>query len=181
MCLIPKTICVDLDGTLIAEDLGKIALSRLMYLPWKEQALISLNIIHGYTSFKYKLSNSVTIDPSGLRYNEELISWLVKKKIDGHKIILASASQSNYVEKIFNHIKIFDDYHASNEKIHLIGSKKGKYLAEKYGNNQFIYCGNSWFDLGVWKYSRYAVAVNVPPVLKIIIKKKFNIIKTFDM
>ncbi|WP_092483128.1 hypothetical protein [Candidatus Ichthyocystis hellenicum] len=181
MCQIPKTICVDLDGTLIAEDVGRIALSRLIYIPWKDQFRIASSIIHGYTLLKHKLSKFVHIDPSSLTYNDNLISWLVQKKTEGHDLILASASQSNYVETIFDHIKIFDDYHASDDKTHLIGEKKGRYLAEKYGINQFVYCGNSWVDLGVWKYSSHAVVVNIPPIIKAILRRKTNIIQTFDI
>ncbi|WP_092400931.1 MULTISPECIES: hypothetical protein [Candidatus Ichthyocystis] len=178
---IPKVICVDLDGTLIAEDVGKIAICTWSRMPLKKRMSFIPYLIQGKLFFKYKLSQVININPNNLKYNDKLVNWLAQKKKEGHTVILASASQKNYVEAIFNHINIFDDYHASDDKVHLIGVNKGKLLAEKYGAHKFLYCGNSWLDLGVWHYASHAVIVNLPFIPRKIIEKTGKVVDVFNL
>ncbi|MDR3180052.1 MAG: hypothetical protein LBT70_04095 [Holosporaceae bacterium] len=155
----PKPICVDLDGTLIFEDVTLLALkifvrrnplNLLKALGW---------FLRGRAHLKKMLALNVDIDVGALNYNKKLLDFLKNKKQEGHRLFLATACDQRYAHKIANFIPIFDGVFASDGKINLRANAKANTLEIMFGRN-FIYAGNSVDDVMVWSKSAECILVN---------------------
>ncbi|MDR1983094.1 MAG: haloacid dehalogenase-like hydrolase [Holosporaceae bacterium] len=155
-----KPLCIDLDGTLINEDVtlkaSKIYLERHFFNVLRMFFWLFL----GRAYFKQKLSESVELDPQSLRYNEKFLEFVLKKKEEGHKIFLATASNQIYANKIADYLGIFDGIFASTCHVNLRGKIKARALVMIFGENGFIYAGNSIDDVHIWNKSAECILVS---------------------
>ncbi|MDR2681557.1 MAG: hypothetical protein LBB29_00720 [Holosporaceae bacterium] len=155
-----KPICVDLDGTLILEDVTLLALKIF----GRKNPLNLLKIfwwfLQGRAHLKRMLALKVDIDVSRLSYNKKLLDFLEAKRKKGHRLFLATACDRLYADKIADFIPIFDGVFASDGKINLRANAKADTLAIIFGRNNFIYAGNSVDDVRVWDKSAECILVN---------------------
>ena len=100
------------------------------------------------------------INISELPYNDNVISYIMKRKKEGSKIVLATASHKNYAFAVAKHLKIFDDVMASNKDFNLSSHNKANTLVERFGERNFDYMGDHMRDLPVWEVSRLSIIVN---------------------
>ena len=153
-------ICVDLDGTLIRNDIsietalkfmssGVIHIFKLIY--W---------LCYGIAYTKYRISQYIDINPSELDYNNNLLMFLKIKKREGYKLFLATGSTMKYANQIADYLKIFSDVFASNQNNNLIAKNKAQKLEQVFGNKGFIYVGNSIDDIPVWKKAKQCLVVS---------------------
>lgn len=151
-------LCVDLDGTLIRTDLlvesalalfAKQPLSIFQMLYW---------LVRGKAYLKKQIARRVSIDPSALPYNRELLEWLTEQK-KSRRLVLCTASDSLLAVPVADHVAIFDEVVASNGDLNLSGTNKAKVLVDRYGDKGFDYIGNATVDLAVWKHARAAIVV----------------------
>ncbi|WP_190600030.1 hypothetical protein [Candidatus Vesicomyidisocius sp. SY067_SCS001] len=192
-------LIVDLDHTLINTDLlyessigtlKKNPLLIFIYPFW---------FFRGKGYLKEQLAKRFSIDIKVLTYNQDVINYIKKRKKQGDKIILATASHRLYASAVNNHLKtektqiknkqknfdlfihnhqqttvnkinLFDDIMASNKNFNLSSHNKAKRLIERFGNKGFDYIGDHMRDLPVWEASNLSILVNVPN--KIINKTK---------
>lgn len=84
----------------------------------------------------------------------------MKRKKEGSKIVLATASHKNYAFAVAKHLKIFDDVMASNKDFNLSSHNKADTLVERFGERNFDYMGDHMRDLPVWEVSRLSIIVN---------------------
>lgn len=84
----------------------------------------------------------------------------MKRKKEGSKIVLATASHKNYAFAVAKHLKIFDDVMASNKDFNLSSHNKADTLVERFGERKFDYMGDHMRDLPVWEVSRLSIIVN---------------------
>jgi len=156
------TLCVDLDGTLVATDM----LWESVLLLIKQNPVIlfvlPLWLIQGRAVFKRQVAKRVKIHASSLPYNQQVVAYLVEERKKGRKIVLATASDRDLVEPIVNHLGIFDEVVASDGAVNLKSASKRKILEDRFGYRQFDYVGNSAADLAVWKSARFALLVDPP-------------------
>ena len=107
---------VDLDGTLINTDL--LFESFIEFI--KENPfniLLSIKwLLKGKAYLKNKLAQNTFIDIKNLPYNELFLSYLKNEKNNGRKIILATASNYTLAKRISDHLNIFSEIIASDEK-----------------------------------------------------------------
>ena len=153
-------LVVDLDHTLIQTDL--LFLSSLGVLgksPWL--------VLHyffwlwkGKGYLKDQLVKRFEINISELPYNQSVISYILKRKKQGCKIVLATASHKNYAFAVAKYLKIFDDVIASNKDFNLSSHNKAGILVQRFGERNFDYIGDNMRDLPVWEVSQLAVIVN---------------------
>ena len=153
-------LIVDLDHTLIDTDL--LFLSTLGVLnksPWL--------IVHyffwlwkGKGYLKDQLVRRFEINIPELPYNDDVISYIMKRKKEGSKIVLATASHKNYAFAVAKHLKIFDDVMASNKDFNLSSHNKANTLVDRFGERNFDYMGDHMRDLPVWEVSRLSIIVN---------------------
>ena len=153
-------LIVDLDHTLIDTDLLFLSsLGVLTKSPW----LIGhyfFWLLKGKGYLKDQLVRRFEINIPELPYNESVISYIVQRKKDGSKIILATASHKNYAFAVAKHLKIFDDVMASNKDFNLSSHNKAETLVNRFGEKNFDYMGDHMRDIPVWEVSHLSIIVN---------------------
>ncbi len=155
-----RPLCVDLDGTLINSDtlfeslfaLIKINPLWIFYLPvW---------IMGGKARLKAEIAARVDVDVTTLPYNQQLIELLEDEKKAGRKLVLVTATNEKFANRIADHLGLFDEVLASSATINLRGKAKTTKLVEIYGEGGFDYAGNDQSDIRVWEKSGTAIVVN---------------------
>jgi FMN phosphatase YigB (HAD superfamily) len=155
-----KPICVDLDGTLINEDVTLKAMKIYAKCNFLNIFRMILWLLRGRAYLKHQLARLVRLDVASLPYNINLLKFLSKKKSGGCKIFLATACNRVYAEDIADHLGIFDGVFASDGCVNLRAEAKAFALVTMFGENGFDYVGNSHDDVCVWSRSAGCVVVS---------------------
>jgi 4-hydroxybenzoate polyprenyltransferase/phosphoserine phosphatase len=160
----PVALVVDLDGTLIASDLLlELWLAGIKRDPWN-LIRAPLWLLRGRCHLKQKLAEQVQLDWMRLPYRKPVVDLIVQEKSKSAPVILASASPQSAVQKIAEHLGLFDHYMGSSTE-NLKGKAKLAQINQLLQGRPFRYMGDSWADLDVWSGSAGAVAVNPSPGL----------------
>jgi 4-hydroxybenzoate polyprenyltransferase/phosphoserine phosphatase len=161
---------VDLDGTLIATDLGQEA----VLLAIKENPAILLKLPGwlktGLAGCKRKIAAEVQPVTSTLPWHGEVIAELRSWKAAGRPIILATASDSTWAAAVAEELRLFDAVLASDGVTNLKGKAKLAAIEEycrAHGWSQFEYWGDARADLPIWTAENSAAAVAVNPGLRV--------------
>lgn len=154
-------LCVDLDGTLIYNDVTLIAYGD--YICGNQFKM--LNVLFWLTKggrayMKHRLADEVEISPHELTYNIQLIRYIKDQKQQGRKIVLATACNYRYANCIADHVGIFDEVFASDQYVNLRAKTKANKLVHEFGDKAFSYAGNSKDDLHVWAHAYETILVN---------------------
>jgi 4-hydroxybenzoate polyprenyltransferase/phosphoserine phosphatase len=152
-------IVVDLDGTLVKTDL--LLENILLFLngyPLRFFNLIVL-LFSGKAVFKRYLAEAVLPDVTLLPYNKEFLDWLIKRRAEGVRLVLATASHKLIADKVAAHLNVFDEV-IGTEETNLASKNKRDLLVQRYGEHGFEYVGNSSADLPVWKSASVIHVVN---------------------
>ena len=175
---------VDLDGTVIKEDIGQLSLLDQI----KNNYLIFFIIIFKYIFFgkpnvKHYLSKNYVVDFKRMHFNQECLRFVNDAKSLGRKIYLISGSHQLLINQFKNKLVIFDEYFGTSGNYNMIGLNKVKFINEVLKITKFDYIGNSHQDLDVWKNSENIIYTNVSEALlnrikelkqnKILIKSDF--------
>ncbi|WP_407278726.1 UbiA family prenyltransferase [Aromatoleum evansii] len=151
---------IDLDGTLLRSDLlleTGVAFFRanplrlFQPLGW---------LARGKAVLKAGLAQAVHVDVSALPYDQTVIELIESERNVGRPVVLATASHRTLADRVAEHLKLFDDVFATNERCNLSAHRKRDLLVERYGEAGFDYVGNSLDDLCVWAAARKAYVVN---------------------
>ena len=159
-------LIVDLDPTLIDTDLLFLSsLGVLSKRPWLiGHYLFWLSKGKGF--LKDQLVRRFEINIPELPYNESVISFIMERKKEGSKIVLATASHKNYAFAVAKHLKFFDDVMATNKDFNLSSQNKADTLVDRFGEKNFDYMGDHMRDLPVWEVSRLSIIVNATNRIK---------------
>jgi 4-hydroxybenzoate polyprenyltransferase/phosphoserine phosphatase len=158
-------LVVDLDGTLIHTDmLHESALKVLREQPLAA-VCIPLWLIRGKAVLKQNLAKRAEFRPDTLPYNQELLAWLQQQKKAGRSLILCTASDLAIADAVASHLGLFDEVMASDGARNLSGAQKAEALNVRFGQNAYVYAGDSHKDLPVWRNAAAAVLVNAGPAL----------------
>lgn len=158
-------LVVDLDGTLTRTDLLVESLFRLLALDPFALLRLPLWLTKGKAALKARIADEVTLDLHELPMNDELVEYIRDERARGRKIYLASASDRRYVERLAEHLGLFDGAFGSDGATNLSGAEKARVLCEVFGERGFDYAANSSADMEVWAKARRAILVNVPASL----------------
>jgi len=173
-------LCVDLDGTLIQTDsLWESCLRLISQQPWMI-FLFPLWLFLGKAGFKQKISLFIELDPDSLPYNADLLKYLTHQRLQNRHIVLVTAANRKIADAIAQHLNIFDEVIASDEKNNLSGKNKAKVLTDRFGEHAFIYAGNAQIDLEVWQHAASAIVVNASEKLVHDTKKITTVEKVFN-
>jgi len=173
-------LCVDLDGTLIRSDLLFEGLARLAKEGLGPLLLALFWLSKGKAGFKRELANRVALEPSTLPYELRLLEFLRKEKDQGRRLVLATASDRIWAERVAQHLEIFDEVMGSDGTTNLGGETKARALVERFGDRGFDYAGNGPTDKPVWKKARRAIAVNAPPAIEAGLRRDGNLAEFFS-
>jgi phosphoserine phosphatase len=153
-------ICVDLDGTLIKNDVTIEALKEFVSRKLFNIFKVLFWLLFGRAHLKKMLAISVDLSINKLDFNVKLLKFIADKKDKKHSVFLATACDELYANKIAEHLHIFDGVFASNGKINLRAKAKARTLVSAFGEGGFIYAGNSKDDVYVWNRSSQCILVN---------------------
>ncbi|MDR2067832.1 MAG: hypothetical protein LBP41_02480 [Holosporaceae bacterium] len=154
-----KPICVDLDGTLIKNDVTMIALKKYVKGNFLRIFEVFYWFLHGRAHLKHQLAKNISLDAKSLNYNKKFLDFIIGERKKGRRIFLATACNRNYAHEVADFLNIFDGVFASNEHVNLRAEAKATTLTSIFGKNGFIYAGNSKDDLKVWDRSAECIIV----------------------
>jgi len=106
----PRPICVDLDGTLIKTNTLQETVLALVRTAPQKVLLLPYWLIQGREYLWQRLSEQTSINPALLPYREEVLDYLKQEKEAGRELVLVSGAHNSIVEKVADHLKIFDRY-----------------------------------------------------------------------
>ena len=173
-------IVVDLDGTLIKTDLLHEGILNLIRKNFIFIFLIPVWILKGRFYLKSEIFKRVKIKFDSLPYHEDLIEYLKEQKLNGRKIVLATASLKEQALDINTYLNnLFSDVYGSDNGVNLKSKKKRDFLVDLYGEKQFDYIGNSKSDIPIFDKCDRAIAVNASKSVISKVKKTHSDIKIF--
>lgn len=159
-----ELLFVDLDQTFLQTDLLHEGL--LAYI--KHHIHDFFNLIMAYfrsrLSLKTFIFDQTNLQIGNLPYNQNVISYIEKRREDGCKIILLTAADERYALQIGAHFGLFDHIHGSKDGVNLKSEAKLKLINEKYEYSDFEYIGDSFADLKIWKQAKSITVVD-PSIL----------------
>ncbi|KAK3233401.1 hypothetical protein CYMTET_56301 [Cymbomonas tetramitiformis] len=159
--------CIDLDGTLIYEDVTTLAIKGVL----REGSLqkITRSLLHAFKGClksnlrpaQVFLETSFEVDVTRLTYNPTLLELIKTHRQRGGKVVLATAADETAAKRVAEHLQgVFHEVIASDGDHIKRSRRKATALNERFGKNNYIYAGNSSDDLNVWKDASAMLVVN---------------------
>ena len=157
-----KILFVDLDGTLIKEDLSNLAfIDFFKKHPFKTFFHSLMFLFKGKPYLKEKISSKFKVPFEKLTFNESALDYVRDVKNRHRVVYLISGSHQILVNQIDKHLKIFFESFGTQDNFNMVGLNKVKFIQEKLNIQDFDYFGNSEKDLPIWKVSKKIIYTNV--------------------
>ncbi|TNC82675.1 MAG: UbiA family prenyltransferase [Oleiphilus sp.] len=152
-------LVVDLDKTLVRTDTLVEAIlllikARLLYL-----FALPFWLLSGKSRFKSEINARISIPVELLNYNQELIQYLKDQKQKGRRIVLATASHIDVAKRVAEHLQLFDQVLASDDKRNLKGKTKLAEIQKTLGP-AFSYAGDANADIPIWNAATSVILVD---------------------
>ena len=168
-----KILFVDLDGTLIKEDLSYLAFSHsLKNYPLKTLFYLLVFLFKGKPYLKDKISNNFDIPFENLTYNKAAFDFIKEVKNRHRVVYLISGSHQILVDQMGKYLNIFFESFGTRDNFNMVGNNKVQFIKENLKIHDFDYLGNSHKDLPIWQYTKRAIHTNASQELKKIIKSQ---------
>tara|TARA_B100000989_G_scaffold285216_1_gene252723 strand:+ start:391 stop:945 length:555 start_codon:yes stop_codon:yes gene_type:complete len=165
-----KILFVDLDGTLIKEDLSNLAfIDCLKRNPLKLIFYLLIYIIKGKPYLKKQISKKFTVPINKLTFNKGALEYVRDVKNRHRVVYLISGSHQILVDQIDEHLKIFFESFGTHNNFNMVGVNKVIFINKKLNIIEFDYFGNSSKDLPIWEYCKKIIYTNATVNLKKII------------
>lgn len=173
-------LCVDLDNTLISADLSwETVVCGLRQRPWLFFSFIFL-LFRSTAAIKTYFASCIPQDyPVPL--NLEVVQFITEQRTQGRRIILATGSHEQAVERIRHALPEFDDVLATTAHCNLIGAAKARALVGKFGVKGFDYIGDSFPDLHVFAVARKGLVANPSLRFQHTVAKRVAVDRVFDV
>ncbi len=166
-----KILFVDLDGTLIKEDLSYLALIDCMRrYPFKLLIYLFNFLFKGKPYLKEKISNNFVVPLEKLTFNKGAMDYIREVKNRHRVVYLISGSHQVLVDQIDQHLKIFFESFGTKSNFNMVGKNKIKFIRDQLKINTFDYFGNSKKDLPIWNYCQKIIYTNASDSLERTIK-----------
>ena len=175
-----RPLCVDLDGTLIRNDLLVESVLALLRINPLFLFLLPVWLLYGKAHLKQQIAERVELDPVSLPYNKPFLAWLKKQEKTGRALVLTTASNVKFANAIAKHLKLFSAVIASDADTNNAGHNKCARLREEFGDGNFDYAGNASVDLKVWRHANAAVVVNPARGVQAAAENLVPIARVFD-
>lgn len=180
-----RILFVDLDGTLIKEDLTDLAfIEYLKSKPLKLLIFLIIFLFKGKSYLKEKISENYIVPIDKLNFNKASLDYIKEVKNRHRVVYLISGSHQLLVNQINNHLKIFFEAFGTKSNFNMIGKNKIKFINEQLKILEFDYLGNSNQDLPIWNYTKKIIYTNASDNLKKIINSsdldKFEVKENFS-
>ena len=170
--LIP--LFVDLDGTVIKEDIGQLALKKhISNNFFNIIGILFRFLMFGKPNVKFHVSKDYNINFDEIHFNQSCLDFIETAKKSDRKVYLISGSHELAIKKITDKLNIFDGVYGTTKNYNMISLNKVKFIKDTLKINDFDYIGNSHQDLAVWENSKNIIYTNVSDKLL----KKINLLK----
>ena len=156
-----KFLFVDLDGTLIKEDLSNLAfLHSLKTRPFKTILYLLFFLFRGKPYLKYKISKNFNIPFENLTFNKAAFDYIREVKNRHRVVYLISGSHQVLVDQMGKHLNVFFESFGTRDNFNMVGNNKVQFIKENLKIHDFDYLGNSQKDLPIWEYTKRAIHTN---------------------
>ena len=156
-----KILFVDLDGTLIKEDLSNLAFSHsLKNYPFKTLFYLLVFLFKGKPYLKDKISKNFEIPFEKLTFNKAAFDFIREVKNRHRVVYLISGSHQVLVDQMGKYLNIFFESFGTRNKFNMVGNNKVQFIKNNLKIHDFDYLGNSHKDLPIWKYTKRAIYTN---------------------
>ncbi len=156
-----KILFVDLDGTLIKEDLSNLAFSHsLNNFPIRTLFYLFIFLFRGKSYLKEKISKNFEVPFKKLSFNKAAFDFIREQKNSHWVVYLISGSHQILVDQIDRHLNIFFKSFGTRDNFNLVGQNKVRFIKENLKIQNFDYLGNSHKDLPIWKYTKKSIHTN---------------------
>jgi len=170
-------LAVDLDHTLIDTDMIYYGMKQLLVKKlYLFPILFFIFITKGKTYSKKYLYENSFFDIKNIPFNKPLIKYINEQKNNYDHVILISGSYYKYVQHIAEHLKIFDSFAGTNNKLNMVSSNKVIYLKEKFDDPVFDYIGDNKKDIPIWELSRNVLVVDHGKIIKYISHLNYKVV-----
>ena len=165
-----RILFVDLDGTLIKEDLSNLAfVNCLKKNPIKLTFYLFVFIFKGKSYLKKKISKNFVVPINELTFNKSALKYIRDVKNRHRVVYLISGSHQILVDQIDQHLRIFFESFGTKNNYNMVGNNKVKFINQKLNILEFDYFGNSKKDLPIWQHCKKIIYTNASTNLKNII------------
>ena len=156
-----KILFVDLDGTLIKEDLSNLAFSHsLKNYPLRTLFYLLIFLFKGKPYLKDKISKNFNIPFENLTYNKAAFDFIREVKNRHRVVYLISGSHQILVDQMGKYLNIFFESFGTRDNFNMVGSNKVQFIKDNLKIHDFDYLGNSHKDLPIWRYTKRAIYTN---------------------
>lgn len=162
-----SVLFVDLDGTLIKEDLSDLAFSySLKNFPFKTLFYLFVFLFKGKSYLKDKISKNFDVPFENLTFNKSAFDFIRKEKNNKRIIYLISGSHQRLIDQMDKYLNIFFESFGTRNNFNMVGYNKVRFIKENLNIHEFDYLGNSYKDLPIWEYTNKIIYTNASPNLK---------------
>lgn len=166
-----KILFVDLDGTLIKEDLSYLAFfDSIKNNPLKTIFYLIVFLIKGKPYLKEKISNNYRVPIDQLNFNKSALDFIRDVKNRHRVVYLISGSHQLLVNQVDKHLKIFFESFGTRDNYNMVGENKIKFINTQLNIYDFDYFGNSKKDLPIWSHCKRIIFTNASDELRKIIE-----------
>ena len=127
-----RILFVDLDGTLIKEDLSDMAFFIIVKKkPLKLIIYLIVFLFKGKSYLKEKISDSYIVPVEKLNFNKASLNYIRDVKNHHRVVYLISGSHQSLVNQIDEHLRIFFESFGSKINFNMVGKNKIKFINEE--------------------------------------------------
>ncbi|MBB5350812.1 4-hydroxybenzoate polyprenyltransferase [Haloferula luteola] len=156
-------LAVDLDGTLFRVDTLWEGVARMLRRDPQGLLLLPLFCVRGKPYLKRMVAERSGLLAEHLPWNEAVVAFLEEEKAQGRRLLLVSGADFELAKRLTEKSGLFEEWWTTEEKVNLIGKRKGQRLVEVFGEGGFDYLGNSMVDVEVWSQCRRVHVTNPDP------------------
>jgi len=172
-------LVLDLDGTLFTVDTLHEAFFLFLKRNWRAAWRTPLWTLAGRAVVKEKLAREVTeADIAAFPVNAELLAYSQREAERGREIVLATAADRSVAEKVAKRFPFIARIVSSDGQKNLRGAAKAEALAALYPDG-FVYAGDSFPDLHVWRRAKGAIVASSSPRLLERAREATQVLATF--
>ena len=162
-----RILFVDLDGTLIKEDLSDLAfVNNFKTNPLKLIFHLIIFLFKGKSYLKEKISKDYIVPIEKLNFNSAALNY-IKDVRNRHRVVyLISGSHQLLVDQIDRHFRILFESFGTTIDFNMVGKNKVKFIKNELKILEFDYLGNSKQDLPIWSYTKKIIYTNISNSLR---------------
>lgn len=161
----PTVLAVDLDGTLIRSDMLFETFWAALSHRWTNITAVFGALPEGRANLKRALEGLGAVDVTMLPYNDEVIAYVRRWREAGGRAVLVSAADQRIVDRVADHLGLFDAAYGSDGRVNLKGARKAAFLTGHFSEG-FAYIGDKDADYAIWQRAALAITVDVSRSLR---------------